>query len=139
MCRLVAVMFVILIVAAAGVVDAAAAHAAGGPVILRTAGPVPGAGAAPLRADTQWVVALITAAARRYGQSPAAMVAVARCESGLNPRAVNRVSGAAGLFQFMPRTWCTTPYARASVFDAAANANAAAWMWSVGRRHEWVC
>lgn len=85
------------------------------------------------------IVEIITAAAHRYGQSPAAMIAVARCESALNPRAVNRSSGASGLFQFMPGTWRTTPYAAQNIFDPVANANAAAWMWSVGRRGEWVC
>ncbi len=85
------------------------------------------------------IIAIITAAARRYGQSPSAMIAVARCESTLNPRAVNRSSGASGLFQFLPSTWRTTPYAAQSIFDPVASANAAAWMWSVGRRREWVC
>ncbi len=94
---------------------------------------------APAAMDTSSIVNIITAAALRYGQSPEAMLAVAQCESGLNPYAVNPISGAAGLFQFLPSTWQTTPYAAASVFDAEANANAAAWMWSVGRRHEWVC
>jgi hypothetical protein len=39
----------------------------------------------------------------------------------------------------MPGTWATTPYADQDIFDATANANAAAWMWSVGRRNEWTC
>jgi soluble lytic murein transglycosylase-like protein len=95
--------------------------------------------AAPPAAGSSTMVNIITAAALRYGQSPSAMLAVARCESGLNPRAVNPASEASGLFQFLPSTWRTTPYANASIFDAEANANAAAWMWSVGRRNEWVC
>jgi uncharacterized protein YraI len=85
------------------------------------------------------IIDIITVAATRYGQSPAAMIAVARCESNLDPRAVNRSSGASGLFQFLPGTWRTTPYAGESIFDPRANANAAAWMWSVGRRGEWNC
>jgi uncharacterized protein YraI len=85
------------------------------------------------------IVDIINAAAARYGQSGAVMLRVARCESGLNPNAVNRRSGASGLFQFLPSTWRTTPYAGYSVFDPWANANAAGWMWSVGRRGEWVC
>jgi len=85
------------------------------------------------------IVDIITEAANRYGQSPSAMLAVARCESNLNPNSVNKSSGASGLFQFLPGTWRTTPYASYSIFDAWANANAAAWMWSVGRRGEWVC
>ena len=85
------------------------------------------------------ITEIITEAANRYGQNPAAMLAVARCESGLNPNAYNARSGASGLFQFLPSTWRTTPYAGYSIFDAWASANAAAWMWSVGRRGEWVC
>jgi hypothetical protein len=85
------------------------------------------------------IIDLITEAAWRYGQSPAAMIAVARCESELNPKAYNRSSGASGLFQFLPSTWRSTPYANYSIFNAWASANAAAWMWSVGRRGEWVC
>lgn len=85
------------------------------------------------------IIDIITDAANRYGQSPSAMIAVARCESNLNPGAVNSRSGASGLFQFLPGTWRTTPFASSSILDAWANANAAAWMWSVGRRGEWVC
>lgn len=85
------------------------------------------------------ITAIITAAAQRYGQSPAAMIAVAQCESSLNPNAYNGEYGASGLFQFLPSTWATTPYANANIFDPYASANAAAWMWSVGRRGEWVC
>lgn len=85
------------------------------------------------------IIDIITAAANKYGQSPSAMIAVARCESNLDPNAVNRSSGASGLFQFLPGTWRSTPYASQSIFDATANANAAGWMWSVGRRGEWVC
>ena len=105
-------------------------------VAMRVAAPRPAPAPAPA---SNTIVGIITAAAQRYGQSPAAMIRVAKCESGLNPRAVNRSSGASGLFQFLPSTWRTTPYASSSIFDATANANAAAWMWSVGRRGEWVC
>ncbi len=80
----------------------------------------------------------IVDAARRYGQNPEAMLRVAQCESNLIPTAVNR-SGSYGLFQFVPSTWASTPFADQDVFEAWANANAAAWMWSVGRRNEWVC
>jgi len=103
-------------------------------VALRRPAPAP----APAPAGNN-IIGIITAAAQRYGQSPAAMISVAKCESGLNPLAVNRSSGASGLFQFLPSTWRTTPYASSSIFNATANANAAAWMWSVGRQREWVC
>jgi uncharacterized protein YraI len=95
--------------------------------------------AAPVSRSGNPIVDIITEAANRYGQSPSAMLAVARCESNLNPNSVNKHSGASGLFQFLPGTWRTTPYASYSIFDPWANANAAGWMWSVGRRGEWVC
>ncbi len=66
------------------------------------------------------------------------MLRVARCESGLNPSAV----GAGiyfGLFQFVPSTFEGTPYGDGDIFDPWANANAAGWMWSEGRKYEWVC
>ncbi|HEU5424567.1 MAG TPA: SH3 domain-containing protein [Nitrolancea sp.] len=83
------------------------------------------------------IVGFIYAAADKYGQSRADMLRVARCESNLNPRAVG--GGSFGLFQFTRGTWATTPYAGDDIFDPQANANAAGWMWSVGRRGEWVC
>src|SRR5215218_7578595 len=67
------------------------------------------------------------------------MLRVARCESDLAPTAVNRSGGSYGLFQFKPRTWLGTPFAEYDIFDPRASANAAAWMWSQGRRREWVC
>jgi len=85
------------------------------------------------------ITSIIYSAAAAYGQNGDDMLRVATCESGLNPSAVNASSGASGLFQFMPSTWATTPYADQDIFDATANANAAAWMWSVGRRGEWSC
>jgi uncharacterized protein YraI len=85
------------------------------------------------------VVSIIYAAAAMYGQNGDAMLAVASCESVLDPNATNSSSGAAGLFQFLPSTWVTTPYGGYNIYDPVANAQAAAWMWSVGRRGEWVC
>ncbi len=88
--------------------------------------------------STEEIIQIIYAAADRYGQPREDMLRVARCESGLNPNAVNP-SGSYGLFQFIPSTWATTPYAQYDIYDAWASANAAGWMWSVGRRGEWVC
>jgi hypothetical protein len=85
------------------------------------------------------IVAIIHEAADRYGQDREAMLRVGRCESDLIPTAVNSVGGSYGLFQFKPFTWDSTPYAEYDIFDPRANAYAAAWMWSVGRRGEWVC
>ncbi len=113
-------------------------RAAAAPAAAPTPAPTP-APVAESASSGNSIVDIITAAANRYGQSPSAMLAVARCESNLNPNAINRSSNASGLFQFLPGTWKTTPYASSSIFDPYANANAAAWMWSVGRRGEWVC
>ncbi len=85
------------------------------------------------------MVAIIYAAADAYGQSREDMLRVAACESNLDPGAVNEAGGSYGLFQFLPSTWASTPFADQDIFDAVASANAAAWMWSVGRRGEWVC
>ncbi|MEZ4561960.1 MAG: SH3 domain-containing protein [Thermomicrobiales bacterium] len=82
---------------------------------------------------------IIYAAADEYGQPREDMLRVARCESNMIPSAVNPYGGSYGLFQFKPGTWLSTPYAEYDIFDPRASANAAAWMWSVGRRREWVC
>jgi uncharacterized protein YgiM (DUF1202 family) len=95
------------------------------------------------RDTTSWrrreLIAIIHDAADRYGQPREDMVRVARCESDLVPTAVNRSGGSYGLFQFKPGTWLGTPFAEYDIFDPRASANAAAWMWSQGRRREWVC
>ncbi len=62
----------------------------------------------------------------------------ARCESKLDPRAQNP-SDASGLFQFLPSTWATTPFAGFSIWSPYANALAAGWMHAQGRGSEWVC
>jgi uncharacterized protein YgiM (DUF1202 family) len=101
---------------------------------------------ATMRSDrdpTSWrrreLIDIIYEAADRYGQPREDMLRVARCESNLVPTAVNARGGSYGLFQFKPRTWLGTPFAEYDIFDPRASANAAAWMWSQGRRREWVC
>ena len=86
----------------------------------------------------QQIVRIIYDAADRYDQSRSAMLRVAECESNLDPYAVNP-SGSYGLFQFIRSTWKSTPFGGQDIFDPKANANAAAWMWSEGRKSEWVC
>jgi len=86
----------------------------------------------------QEITDIIYAAADRYGQPRADMLRVARCESNLDPYAVNP-AGSYGLFQFVPSTWASTPYASYDIFDPWASANATGWMWANGRRNEWVC
>jgi uncharacterized protein YgiM (DUF1202 family) len=97
----------------------------------------------PDRDPSSWrrreIIAIIYDAADRYGQPREDMLRVARCESDLVPTAVNGPGGSYGIFQFKPGTWLGTPFAEYDIFDPRASANAAAWMWSVGRRREWVC
>jgi soluble lytic murein transglycosylase-like protein len=64
---------------------------------------------------------------------------VAKCESNYNPYAVNRSSGASGLFQFLPSTWAFTPQHAQSVFDPTANATAAAWLYNRDGPSQWSC
>lgn len=66
-------------------------------------------------------------------------VRLAQCESTMNPYAVNRWSGAAGLFQFLPSTWATTPWHAQSPFDPVANSQAAAWLYARYGARQWVC
>lgn len=85
------------------------------------------------------IIAIIYAAADEWGLSRSDMLRVARCESGLDPYNVTPPYQASGLFQFLPSTWASTPYADQDIFDPVANANATGWMWTNGRRGEWVC
>jgi soluble lytic murein transglycosylase-like protein len=85
------------------------------------------------------IVRIIREAAREFGQPEEDLLRVGRCESNLDPRAVNEAGPYFGLFQFLRSTWATTPFAERDIFDPAANARAAAWMWRQGRRNEWAC
>jgi hypothetical protein len=84
------------------------------------------------------VAEAINLAAAAYRVDAGTLWRKARCESHLNPLARN-ASEAAGLFQFIPSTFASTPFARFSIWSAYANALAAGWMHSVGRGGEWVC
>jgi hypothetical protein len=68
-------------------------------------------------------------------------LAVARCESGYNPYAVNRSSDAEGVFQFLASTWRGTSYAGYSRFNASANIHAAYQVFSRDGHswREWSC
>jgi uncharacterized protein YgiM (DUF1202 family) len=101
------------------------------------AAPDPGSG----NSSQQEMIDIIYAAADKWGQPRADMLRVARCESNLDPRAVNSSSGASGLFQFMPGTFATTPNGKRgeSIFNATSSADAAGWMWANGMRNHWAC
>ncbi len=87
--------------------------------------------------------AIITAAAAQWGADPTQLLRVAYCESHYNPSAYNASSGASGLFQFLAGTWAANSvragYGGASVFDPVANANTAAYMFSMGQARQWAC
>jgi uncharacterized protein YraI len=93
----------------------------------------------PPATSEQEIISVIHQAAAAYGQNPDDMVRVARCESNLNPRAVDPSGSYHGLFQFVPSTFATTPYGGQDIYDPWANAHAAAWMWSEGLKSAWVC
>ena len=92
-----------------------------------------------VRHSEQEILNFISKAAKKYGQSENAMVRVARCESVLDPCAVNPSGPYYGLFQFLKSTWKTTPYGDRDIFDPEAQSLATAWMWKEGRKNEWAC
>lgn len=90
----------------------------------------------------QHVRDLIIDAAHRWGLNEGVMLRVAWCESRWLPNASNP-SGAAGVFQFMPRTWvmasAAVGMAGASPFDARANVEAASWLYRTQGPRHWTC
>ena len=113
----------------------------GAPVDAAPAEPVTGGTYGPGGGgySEQQITDIIYEAAANYGQSSEDMLRVARCESSLNPNAVGGGGAYHGLFQFVPSTFAGTPYGQYDIYDPWANANAAGWMWSEGRKSEWVC
>jgi hypothetical protein len=95
-------------------------------------------GGCTVRHSEQEILNFISKAAKKYGQSENAMVRVARCESVLDPCAVNPSGPYYGLFQFLKSTWKTTPYGDRDIFDPEAQSLATAWMWKQGRKNEWA-
>lgn len=84
------------------------------------------------------VIPCIRRAALHWHVDTHTLARKARCESRLDPFAWNP-SGAAGLFQFLPSTFATTPYAGRSLWRAKWSALAAGYMHAVGRGGEWSC
>jgi len=80
----------------------------------------------------------IARAARRFGQSRSEAFYIAWRESRYHWRETNSSSGAAGLFQFMPRTWAFTPYRHHSPYQPRWAALAAMWMWKHGYKSHWA-
>lgn len=82
-------------------------------------------------------------AAREFGIPEDAFVRVIRCESQMNPQAVNRSSGALGLGQHLPRYYAARAanlgYGYGSWSDPRANARVSAWLWRTSGPQHWVC
>ena len=76
-------------------------------------------------------------ASRHYRQSTRLALHIAHRESRFDWRATNASSGAAGLYQFMPRTWRSTPYRRYSPYHPKWASLAAMWMWKRGGYGHW--
>jgi hypothetical protein len=90
------------------------------PAPVRPAPPVPGVGQQAVINDIYAV----------FGPYAGSAMAIARCESGYNPSAVNPIvvlgSHAQGVFQILyPSTWNTTSYRGQSPFNYDANIHAA--------------
>jgi Transglycosylase SLT domain len=91
------------------------------------------------RDSEEAILRYIRRAARKYGQSARVMIRVARCESNLDPCALNRSGPYYGLFQYLKSTWKTTPYGDRDIYDPKFQALATGWMWKKGRKNEWAC
>lgn len=59
----------------------------------------------PVGSGYQAVIGMLEAAAAATGVHPSLLAAIANAESSFNPSAQAKSSSAAGLFQFMPKTW----------------------------------
>jgi hypothetical protein len=89
--------------------------------------------------DRTSIRAIIAAAALVHGVDPSWMIAIATCESGLDPRAVEP-HGHYGLFQFLPSTYAANgghdlwnPVEQAAV-TATMLAHGQAWQWACAHR-----
>jgi soluble lytic murein transglycosylase-like protein len=87
-------------------------------------------------ADHASIRAIITAAAVAHGVNPAWMLAIAACESGLNPRAVEP-HGHYGLFQFLPSTYAAN--GGHDLYDPVEQARVTATMLAHGQAWQWAC
>lgn len=79
----------------------------------------------------------ITRAAKHFKQSRSQALYIAYRESRFNYKVTNSSSGAAGLYQFMPTTWRSTPYRSKSPYNPRWASLAAMWMWAHGGYRHW--
>ncbi len=106
--------------------------------------PVPPAPpAAPAPAPIGSIESIIRSAATEFGVSGDLMVRIARCESTMNPLAVNPSSGALGLFQHLPQYWgaraAALGYGYADWSNPTANSRVSAVLMRDGGAGHWSC
>lgn len=90
---------------------------------------------------------IVRQAARKHGVNEDYLVKIARCESGLNPNAVNKNyfenGHPSGLFQhlsgYFPARATKYGHPGGNVFDPVVNANVTAAMFRDGLQHLWEC
>jgi hypothetical protein len=100
----------------------------------------PAAVAPPLAAPAPapgTIEAIIKAAADANGVSYPWMLKIARCESGLNPRAYNASGPYYGLYQFLQSTFRAN--GGTDIWDPVQQANITARMLAHGQAHQWGC
>lgn len=85
------------------------------------------------------VIDLIRKYSSAYGINPDLPLRVAKCESGYRWDAMNKVSTASGVFQYLTGTWKNTPAGKQgkSVFDADANVHMAVAAIANGGIYHW--
>ena len=88
-------------------------------------------------AAQDWIVDEIHHAAWRHGVDGGWLEATARCESGLDPYAVNPRTGDSGLFQFNPQTW--EMWGGGDIWSVHDQCEKAAWAFGQGLAHHWCC
>jgi hypothetical protein len=109
------------------------------PTAPPTAAPAPRRPAIPAAppAAPGTIEAIIQAAANQWGVSYPWMLKIARCESGLNPRAYNPAGPYYGLFQVLMSTFRAN--GGTNIWDPVQQANITAKMLAHGQAHQWGC
>lgn len=88
----------------------------------------------------RWCVLWVIAKRRIVDPERSWLLRIPGCESSWDAELPPNSSGSTGLYQFQQATWNTTPWARYSIYDARAQAQAAAWLYEKdGGGREWVC
>lgn len=98
-------------------------------------------------ASANWVQDVVYEAAARHGVSGSWLWSVALCESNGDPGAISsrpNINGTmdCGLFQINERTWDWWAGERGrggDIWNAADNADMAAWAWAHGFACHWTC